>query len=129
VRHPPARDGRGVTGEAHVRLGLGTCDGECTVRAPFDAWVRSLGKGVTRGSWEIRTEETDGEARKCALRAKRKGNRLPTLKKVCTVPDGGRVELVEEGIVHDAEDGRLPVNEADRDAHERKAVDEVGGSI
>jgi hypothetical protein len=41
----------------------------------------------------------------------------------------GRVEIVEEGVVHNAEDGRLPVNEPDRDAHERKSVDKVGGPI
>jgi hypothetical protein len=87
--------------------------------------MRSLENRVTRGSREVGTKETDGEARKCALGAKWESKRLPTLKKVCTVPDGGGVEFVEEGVVHDAEDGCLPVNEADRYAHERKAVDEV----
>jgi hypothetical protein len=84
---------------------------------------------MRRGSREVHTEETDGEAWKGALGAKRESKRLPTLKKVCTVPDGGRVEIVEEGVVHNAEDGRLPVNEPDRDAHERKSVDKVGGPI
>jgi hypothetical protein len=91
--------------------------------------MRSLENRVTRGSREARTEETDGEARKCALGAKRECECLPTLKQVSPMTDGSRVELVEEGVVYDAENGRLPVNEADRDAHEREAVDEVGRSI
>jgi hypothetical protein len=42
---------------------------------------------------------------------------------------GGGVHFVKERIVNDADDGGLLVDEADGDADEGEAVDEVGGSV